>query len=96
MERRFVVRHVILFGAILFNIYFFLFGNVGLFVQRRQKQDLYALEHKILLLEKSVDLIGKNISNLLNDDFYIEKVARQDLQMGLEDEIVYVLPKSVS
>ena len=61
----------------------------------RYKEDREALNIRIKELEKENEKQKKEIENLKTDPFYIEKIARKELGMTRQGEIIYrITPKS--
>lgn len=69
----------------------FIWGNKGFFYCRSLQEDIVADNKKINKLTKQVDNLKSEIVAWQDNDFMIEKVAREELQMALPGEKVYVL-----
>jgi len=50
------------------------------------------LERKIKLLKEENKQLSEEIYKLQHDPLYIEKVAREELKLGKEGEIIYKVP----
>lgn len=71
------------------HIYFF--GNNGIKVLQEQKNGVVELKHAITHLDDEVAQLEKEIYAWQTDDFYKEKVAREQLQMARKgDELFYI------
>lgn len=92
METRLFVRYFILVVAILAFIYSAFFSSSGITRYFKAKHDITIENQKIARLEKKVKKLNKSIKGLSKDGFELEKLARQDLQMGSQGETVYLLP----
>lgn len=75
--------------AVFGHIYFF--GNNGIKVLQEQKNGVIELKHAITQLDDEVAQLEKEIYAWQTDDFYKEKVAREQLQMARKgDELFYI------
>lgn len=66
-----------------------LFGEKGVLRAYKLSQEKHSLEAKIQSLQESNEALRKEINLLRNDLEYIEDVARRDLGMVKDDELVY-------
>ena len=53
-------------------------------------------KNKINMLEQEINSLKQSIHRWQTDNFEKERVAREELQMSLPNEFVYVLPKNFS
>ena len=67
-----------------------IFSDTGMIQYWRLKKELIGKQNKITCLEHKIKDLEKDIKLFLADDFEIERIARQDLQMGLSHEQVYL------
>ena len=71
------------------HIYFF--GNNGIQALQQQKNVVEDLKKDIIELNKEVEQLEKEIYAWNTNDFYKEKVAREQLQMARKgDELFYI------
>jgi cell division protein FtsB len=69
----------------------YLFGNNGIKVLQQQKNVVEDLKKDIMERKKEVEQLEKEIYAWNSDDFYKEKVAREQLQMARKgDELFYI------
>lgn len=63
-------------------------GLIGIFYKRQENA---AFEHKITALEDEIVQLEQEIIRWQTNDFYKEKIAREQLQMArADDEIFYI------
>ncbi|MGM0453908.1 MAG: FtsB family cell division protein [Thermodesulfobacteriota bacterium] len=65
------------------------FGNQGFFDLRQLQRELATLKKENAKLEKKNQALYRTVQRLKNDPEYIEHIARQELQMIGEDEVVF-------
>lgn len=71
------------------HLYFF--GNNGIKALQNQKGVVVDLEKNIIQLKNEVVQLEQEIYVWQNDDFYKEKIAREQLQMARKgDELFYI------
>lgn len=66
-----------------------LFGEKGVLRAYKLSQEKHSLEAKIQSLQKNNEALREEINLLRSDLEYIEDVARRDLGMVKDDELVY-------
>lgn len=72
-----------------------LFGEKGVLRAYKLSQEKHALETEIQSLQENNEALREEINLLRNDLEYLEDVARRELGMVKDDELVYqFLPKS--
>ena len=88
--KKMFMKVLLLFEMAAFgHIYFF--GNNGIKVLQEQKNGVIELKHAITQLDDEVAQLEKEIHAWQTDDFYKEKVAREQLQMARKgDELFYI------
>lgn len=75
--------------SVLLILFFTVFGERGLLHLWRLRQEKRALEERIFILtHKNRDIRGR-IMRLRTDDGFLEKVAREELGLAKEGEIIY-------
>lgn len=71
------------------HIYFF--GSNGIKALQDQKNVVEDLKKDILVLDEEIEQLEKEMYAWQHDDFYKEKVAREQLQMARKgDELFYI------
>ena len=86
-----------IFKTLIFVSLFFIFaksfiwGNKGFLYYRSLQKDVNVENQKTMKLVKDIDSLKSKIDLWQNNDFMIEKMARQDLQMALPDEKVCLI-----
>lgn len=78
-------------AGMIFLLYVFLFGNHGLIRYYQLQQRKKALVHKIEQLKQDQKALKKEISLLTSNYSYIEKIAREQYQMGKKKEKIYLM-----
>ncbi|MFC1894771.1 septum formation initiator family protein [Candidatus Dependentiae bacterium] len=91
MRIKVFVRYIILVIFSVVCIKSIVFGDQGLNKYFNIKNEIEIESGKILRLEKKIIVLSRQINNWLKDDFELEKMAREELQMGYANEKVYLL-----
>ena len=78
----------------LFFIFFSIFGQNGLLKIGDLKKARLILTKEVIALREENDALRKEISGLKEDPFFIEKVAREELNLVRSNEIVYYFSSS--
>lgn len=88
--KRIFMRVLLLLEMAAFgHVYFF--GSNGIKVLQNQRNVVVDLKKNIELLDGDVVLLEKEIYVWQTDDFYKEKIAREQLQMARKgDELFYI------
>jgi cell division protein FtsB len=76
--------------TIVFLISFF-FSKEGISELQRARQRVAVLQQDIERLRTENQQLAEQVHNLRNSTFSVEKIAREDLGMAREGEIVYVV-----
>lgn len=76
--------------TIVFLISFF-FSKEGISELQQSRQRVAVLQQEIDRLRAENQQLAEQINNLRKSTFAVEKIAREDLGMAREGEIVYVL-----
>jgi cell division protein FtsB len=83
--RLFLILEMVAFG------YLYIAGKNGMQSLGNQRSAVVVMEHKIAQLNTEVVSLEKEIYVWQTDDFYKEKVAREQLQMARKgDELFYI------
>lgn len=76
---------------ICFFGYMYICGKNGLQLLGKQKKDVQALEFQIIQLQQETDVLESDIYVWQTNDFYKEKIAREQLQMARKgDRLFYI------
>ena len=81
------------FEVILFML-LYVSGAQGIRAQRRIHAESRQLQSEIVTLATEIALLKKQLLAWQEHPFFQEKVAREQLQMGYDDEIIYVIKKN--
>ena len=68
-----------------------LFGSQGVVRYFEVKNEIEIEKARILNTERKIKNLNAQINRWLNDDFELEKMAREELQMGYSNEKVYLI-----
>ncbi|MBU4269918.1 septum formation initiator family protein [Candidatus Dependentiae bacterium] len=93
MDKKYYVRFGVLFIITLCILYAIIWGKTGILKYFQIKKDITAEKIAILELENKIKNLEENIKNFKKNSVELEKYARQDLQMGEKDEVVYLVDK---
>lgn len=80
----------------LFFIFVTIFGHNGLLQIGELRRVSKVLAEEIAALSEENELLRKEIKGLREDPFYIEKVAREELDLVRPNEVVYHIVSSDS
>ena len=72
---------------------YYLFGTFGLQALKRATRQNDELLQDLKLIEHEVTTLATELDERSNNPFYKESIARKELQMAYENEIIYLLPK---
>jgi cell division protein FtsB len=78
-----VITSLIVFGSLTF------FGEKGIFNLLRLRKEVVRIKEKNLQLEEENQKLREEVKRLQSDKRYIEEVARKELGMVKEGEIIY-------
>jgi cell division protein FtsB len=84
------LKFTIFFLIILISIIFSSLGEKGLFKSLSLYRKIREIDSNIENLQIKNKETQKEIERLKNDDVYIEKLAKEELGLIREDEIIYV------
>ena len=73
---------------------FLAFGEWGLVHYWRLSEERRSLEERSQALQRDNELLREKIYRLRKDDRYLEKVAREELGMARDGEIIYLFPSA--
>jgi cell division protein FtsB len=94
MQKKSVVRTIIFSGLSLTLGFYIIFGKRGVKEYLRLKQEIEQEKKMIALVEQEIHHLENKIDRWSDDQFEHEKIAREDLQMGCTNELVYLTPDS--
>lgn len=89
------LKAVVLLASVLFVVFAisFIFSDRGLPELQQARTRVSALQSEIARLEKDNARLRAEIDSVKRSSYAIERIAREDLGMSREGEIVYMLPK---
>ena len=87
MRRRRILVLIIISLLILGSLTFF--GDKGVFNLLRLRKEVVRIKEKNLQLEEENQKLKEEVKRLRNDKRYIEEIARKELGMVKEGEIIY-------
>ena len=73
---------------------FLAFGEWGLLHYWRLSEERRSLEERSQALQRDNELLREKIYRLRKDDRYLEKVAREELGLARDGEIIYLFPSA--
>lgn len=82
--------------SLLFILYFilsFIFGDMGLISHSRMKKNYQRIEQELESLSNENEKFRKEVEALKTDPHYIEKLARERLDLSKDGEIIYQYEK---
>lgn len=88
--KKLCIRVLLLVEMVGFG-YLYYFGNNGIQSLHKQQDIVIDLQKNVVALKNEIDQLEHEIYAWQTDDFYKEKVAREQLQMARKgDEIYYI------
>jgi cell division protein FtsL len=89
------LKVVVLLSSILTVIFLvsFVFSEQGISELQRSRATVQKLETDIEVLRKENERLEREIASLKSSTFIVEKIAREDLGMSKDGEIIYMLPR---
>jgi cell division protein FtsB len=91
IDKKFIVRAAILSLVVVYFGGSIIVGKTGLLSYFSLKKEIRAEKEKVDRIKQKIEKLSLKIQRWQQDDFELEKLAREDLQMGLPDEKVYLL-----
>lgn len=85
-----IVRSFIFIFLYSFFLNSMIFSDIGILKYFEVKKELCDQQSKIIKLKNKIKETKNKIVVWQKDDFYLEKMAREELQMGYADELIYV------
>jgi len=80
---------IVLFFIILMITYYTIFGERGILHLQKLRSDLESIKTSSEKIKKENERLKKEIKLLQNEEQYIDKIAREELGLVKEDEIIY-------
>lgn len=80
---------LLIFIPLLMIGFFTFFGEKGILHLIRMKKDLFHIEQQNQRIEEENKKLSEEVRRLKSDKRYIEEIARKELGMAKEDEIIY-------
>ncbi|MCF7799807.1 septum formation initiator family protein [Candidatus Babeliales bacterium] len=90
MRLKTITRSLIFIFLYSFFLNSMIFSDIGILKYFEVKKEISEQQDKIIRLENKVRETKNKIAAWQEDDFYLEKMAREDLQMGYLDELIYI------
>jgi cell division protein FtsB len=90
-DKKFIVRATILTLLIGYFGGSLIFGNNGILRYFAVKKEIVHQKYKVVKLKSKIEELNTKIALWGQNDFELEKMAREELQMGYPDEKVYLL-----
>ena len=87
-KRRYTYLIVLVF-MILLIAYYTIFGERGILKTRKLGRNLENIRASTQRLKEENEGLKREIRLLQEDDDYVEKIAREELGLAREDEIIY-------
>ncbi|MCL5875882.1 MAG: septum formation initiator family protein [Candidatus Dependentiae bacterium] len=85
------IMSLLLAGELLFFSFTFFFGSHGIQALHELRKEITLLQGDIVILENEVDVLNADIIQWRENDFYREKMAREQLQMARKEETIYYI-----
>lgn len=92
-ELKRTVVQLFLGAEIIVVTFLYLVGSGGLLAIKSAQRQNVALRAEIARSEEEVKALGRELTDRKNNPFYKESIARKELQMAYENEIIYLLPE---
>jgi len=90
LKRRRYVIFTLLFLSLLYIVVNLLFSDMGLFQYRELRNKEASLQKELSGIVEQNDKINASIEALKDNDFYIEKHAREEYGLAGPDEYIYI------
>lgn len=82
---------ILFFAEIIVYGHLYLFGSNSITTLQNQKDIVLTLKQEITQLQNNIIQLEQEIHTWNNNDFYKEKIAREQLQMARkDDELFYI------
>lgn len=90
INKKIIFRVAFLVQVLIFSGWY-VWGKDGLVFLQRIRHQNNVLAEQVNALEQEVDDLSMNICAVKTEDFFKEKIARQQLQMARADETIYIV-----
>jgi len=88
--KKIAIRFLLCIEMFVFG-YLYVCGKNGLHKLQEQKNEIVALQVRMTQLQQDIDILTADIHVWQTDDFYKEKIAREQLQMARKgDKLFYI------
>ena len=91
MQIKKTIVNVFLLSEMVCFIYLYLLGTNGIKILQNQRLMVYELRKELELAEKEVKQLQEELYVWQTDDFYKEKVTREQLQMARKDDKLFYI-----
>ena len=91
MKTKQIVMRTILMVEMVVFVHLYIFGKNGLQLLQVQKKQLQELQATAQTLHNDVELLEQEIFAWETNDFYKEKIAREQLQMARKDDKLFYI-----
>jgi cell division protein FtsB len=88
------MKKIVLYAVIIFQILIIISLIRGVTISRRSASRIQVMQETKAKLEEERDKLKKEQENV-NSEFYLEKVAREELHLTKPGETVVIVPESV-
>lgn len=75
---------------------YYLFGSFGLQALRAADRSNHQLLFDIKVMEAELDTLSRELDERKDNPFYKETIARKELQMAYDNEIIYFINRSAA
>lgn len=93
MYRKNLISNFVFLSLCITAIYYIGWSQSGISKFLQLKNKIQQEREKNVAIEADITGLKQKLNALNNDSFEVEKIARQDLNLGYTNELVYVLPK---
>ena len=88
-KRTWLAPEILVLLGFFVLLFLFLGGKNGLFVLITMHREKQFLNKELVLLKQKNQILQQNITSLKQDNVQVEKIAREQLGMARQDEVIY-------
>lgn len=88
LQKKYYVRILLCAEIIIFGAFYF-FGNTGMLSLWRLQQELELQLHDVQKIKDEVFHLQSNLTAQQKNSFFLQKIAREHLQMARSNEEIY-------
>ncbi|MBF0559522.1 MAG: septum formation initiator family protein [Nitrospirae bacterium] len=88
-KRRNLIFFTVVSLAVLYMLFAVVFGNMGLLKYRSLTKIKSRLDTEIVSLDKENNALKTHVDSLKNDNYYIEKYAREEYGLARPNEYIF-------